>query len=303
MRVCSPRSAGLLAAMVLSTAALGAGAGCGRQQAGDGPGDGGSRARGERARQVAAAWDGSRAAAAWRAGYHPMGEVVRTPRGGLHGSPDEEAYRSGSFVLRGELPEAERTKGRVVRDGGRSLTRPLISAHEAFEALERSTTEPHLTVTGAKPGELSVATGRGRATVPAWLFTLKGYDAPLVRAAAVPSALPRSPVAHTSGSRGHLEHLVRISSDGRSVTVAALHGVCDDGARVEVRESSGSVVLTASVKEREDRDPGALCTKQAVRQQVTVTLRRPLGDRVLLDADSGRPVPFRSRLGPTPSWS
>ncbi|MEU7318434.1 hypothetical protein [Streptomyces sp. NPDC007083] len=303
MRVRSPRCAGLLAAAVLSAAALGAGAGCGRQQAGDGPDGGGSRARADRARQVAAAWDGSRAAATWRAGYHPLGEVVRTPRGGLHSSADREAYRSGSFVLRGELPAAERTKGRVVRDGGRSLTRPLISAHEAFEALKRGTTEPHLTVTGAKPGELSVATGQGRATVPAWLFTLEGYDAPLVRAAAVPSALPRSPIGHIPGSRSSLEHLVRISPDGRAVTVAARHGVCDDGARVEARESSGSVVLTASVQEREDREPDALCTKQAVRQQVTVTLRRPLGDRILLDADFGRPVPFRSRLGPTPSWS
>ncbi|WP_431983307.1 hypothetical protein [Streptomyces qinglanensis] len=303
MRVRSQRSAGLVAAATLTAAALGAGAGCGPQRAVDASGDGDSRARADRARQVAAAWDGSRAATAWRAGYHPLGEVIRTPRGGLHSSADKEAYRSGSFVLRGELPEAERTRGRVMRDGGRSLTRPLISADEAFEALRRSTTEPRLTVTGAKPGELSVPTGQGRATVPAWLFTLEGYDAPLVRAAAVPSALPRSPIGHTPGSRSSLQHLVRISPDGRSVTVAARHGVCDDGARVEARESSGSVVLTASGKEREDREPGALCTKQAVLQHVKVTLRRPLDDRVLLDADSGRPVPFRSRLGPSPSWS
>ncbi|RRQ69346.1 hypothetical protein CQW39_35715 [Streptomyces griseofuscus] len=48
---------------------------------------------------VAKAWEGSAAAAAWRAGYHPMGEVVRLPRGGLRSQDDKRAFFDHDFVL------------------------------------------------------------------------------------------------------------------------------------------------------------------------------------------------------------
>lgn len=91
-----------------------------------------------------------------------------------------------------------------------------------------------------------------------------------------------------------------MSADGRSVTVVAVHGVCDNGPAVDVLETHGSVVLSVSVKEQTD---SGHCTKQGKLQQLKVQLGRPLGDRVLLDALTGEPIPYKSSHGPSPSWS
>ena len=288
------RSVSLLAGISLCAV----GSGCGSQQAADD----GRDVPADRSRQVAMAWDGSPAAAAWRSGYHPMAEAVQLPRGGLRSEADRRAYESRSFVLRGGLPGAGPKYGRVTWAGGESVTRPLVGADESYETMAgpRNDTlagptnnkkEAHLTVTGAKLGEMSLATSRGPATVPAWLFELDGYATPLKQAAAVPSSSPRPPIRPTRDLPGYpVDQLVRITADGRSVTVVALHGVCDDGPVVGVLETRGSVVLSASVKGHED---GGNCTKQAKMQQVTVKLERPVGDRVLLDAHTGRPVVYK----------
>ncbi|WP_369199295.1 hypothetical protein [Streptomyces sp. PU-14G] len=177
---------------------------------------------------------------------------------------------------------------------GGSLTRPLKGAEESFEALVRSSAQPRLRVTGAKLGEMSVTTSRGTAKVPAWLFSLEGYDTPLKQAAVIPSGLPRSPVRPVAGGPSRLDGLVRYSVDERAVTVISSHGDCDDGSAVDVLETSRSVVLSAFVKGRR----GGLCTKQAKLQQVTVRLAQPVGDRVLLDAHTGQPVLYSTRGAP-----
>ncbi|MFF0451171.1 hypothetical protein ACFYT4_33140 [Streptomyces sp. NPDC004609] len=84
------------------------------------------------------------------------------------------------------------------------------------------------------------------------------------------------------------------------MTVVALHGVCDDGPAVDVLETSGSVVLSGSVKDQKD---SGNCTKQAKLQQVTVKLEHPLGDRVLLDTHTGQPIPYKGLNGISPSRS
>lgn len=78
------------------------------------------------------------------------------------------------------------------------------------------------------------------------------------------------------------------------MTVIALHGACDDGAVVEALESRGSVVLSGSVRGQE---PGN-CTKQAIEQRVTVKLECPVGERVLLDAHTGQPLPYAGPRDP-----
>ncbi|MCX5323369.1 hypothetical protein [Streptomyces sp. NBC_00120] len=297
MRTKASRSVGLLAGAGLCVVGLVAGSGCGSQKAAVSDTD----VHADRARQVAEAWDGSTAAAAWRAGFYPTGEKVQPPRGGLHDPADRQAYEGQNIVLRGKLPETGPKDGAVTWARGESLTRPLMGAHASYKTLAgtRVGGKPHLTVTGAKLGEMSVATSRGPATVPAWLFTLDGYASPLKRAAAIPSKLPRPPIGPARDIPGYpLDRLVRIAADGRSVTVVALHGACDDGAVVDVLETTRSVMLSASVKEAND---DGNCTKQAKLQQVAVELERPLGDRVLLDAHTGQPVPYKGLRGISPS--
>lgn len=302
MRDRSSRSVSLLAAATVAATCLGAVSGCGGRQAngatGQDPGSG-TETLAHRARQVAAAWDGSEAAAAWRAGYHPTGGVVQPPRGGLRSKADEQAYRNRSFVLHGTLPATWPETGQVAWAGDASLTRPMAGPEQSYETLsvvKAADEKPSLTVTGAKLGEMRVPTNRGPAVVPAWLFTLDGYDSPLRRAAAVPSKVPPPPI-----KRAHevpdspINRLVRISADGRSVTVDALHGACDNGAAVHVLETPGSVVLSNTVK---DRKHTGFCTKQGVLQQVTVKLSRPVGDRILLDALTGRPLTYKPLLRP-----
>lgn len=298
MRIKARNSVGLLTTVAVVGLTVSA---CGSQS--DKTTEADAKAVSHRAEQVAAAWEGSTAAEKWRAGYYPMGDVVQLPHGGLHSKADEQAYKDHSFVLRGKLPTARPKNGRVTWAGDESLTRPLSEAEESYKSLSGGPSDggTGLTVTGARLGTMTLNTSRGPATVPAWLFTLNGYTSPLKRAAAVPSELPPPPIGRARDVPVRkLNGLVGIARDGRSVTVIAIHGVCHDGATVEVLETVRTVVLSSAVKQRKGEKD---CTKQAKLQQVSVDLDRPLGDRILLDAKSGQPVPYKPPYGPSPSWS
>lgn len=296
MRTAMPRTVRLLLALALSAAV--AAAGCGTTDAGGtepAPTDGTAPRPSDRARQVADAWDGSRAAARWREGYHPLGSAVRLPGpGGLRDAADRRAYALGNFDLRGRLPAAPGRSGRVTWPGGHALTAPLLDAGKAYQDLDRAGSPgPRLIVTGARLGEMTVATGRGPATVPAWLFTLEGYDRPLARAAVHPSEVPASPIGPLgqdvdASVLAPLGGLTGIAAHGRFVTVVAHHGSCDDGPVVTAYETDGSVVLSAAVRGVQDGP----CTSELRGRRVTVGLDRPVGDRVVLDAFTGRPVPY-----------
>lgn len=97
-----------------------------------------------------------------------------------------------------------------------------------------------------------------------------------------------------------LPQLVEVAGDGRTVTVLAHHGSCDDGPRVKALETDGSVVLSATVAYVES---GLACTADMHSKKVTVELERPLGDRVLLEAYTGRPLPYNEPGWSSPSWS
>ncbi|MER7407517.1 hypothetical protein ABT373_34840 [Streptomyces sp. NPDC000070] len=300
MRTDITRTARILTVLVLCAVGAGAAAGCGGAEAGR---DGGEvrdtepAPRSEaRDRRVADAWDGSEAARQWHEGYHPMGAVVQLPgAGNFRDAADRRAYEIGNFELRGKLPAPPDGSGRVTWRSGASLTTPLMDAEQAYETLDSADSPgPRLTVTGARLGEMTVATSRGPATVPAWLFTLEGYDSPLKRAAVSPSPLPRPPIGPLrQGSvpadvLAPLGGLTEVAGNGRSVTVVAHHGSCDDGPAVKALETSGSVVLSAAVTGVDDGP----CTGELRGKRVTVKLDRPVGDRIVLDAFTGRPVPY-----------
>ncbi|MER8007561.1 hypothetical protein [Streptomyces sp. NPDC094149] len=278
------------AAMLLSVLALLTAGGCGGElAAGGGPGS--QRTSQARARAVAEAWRGSEAAEAWTKGYHPLGDVVQLPDGAFRTDADKRAYATENFVLRTTLPTVAARTGRVRWSHGGSLTLPLTGAREAYDSLARGGNDgPHLTVTDARLGETTLLTSRGPATVPAWLFTIEGYDTPLKRVALDPSrpaAPPIRPAAKVpSDELWPLGRLMNVARDGRSLTVIAEHGGCDEGPAVGVLETDDSVVLSASITGRK----GGICTSEMIGEPRTVTLKRPLGDRILLDAFTGRPL-------------
>jgi hypothetical protein len=249
-----------------------------------------------RAHQVADAWDGSPAAEAWAKGYYPMGETVQLPASAFRTDADKRAYAAHAFVLHGGLPAAPQKDGQVKWVRGGSLTLPLAGAREAYESMAGGSHEgPHLVVTGARLGEMALATSRGPATVPAWLFSLEGYDTPLRLTAVSPSKVPQPPITPAgelpTDDLAPLGGLVTVVGDGHFVTVLAHHGACDEGPAVDVLETDGSVVLSASVVGTKDGP----CTQQLLGKEVTVRLQQPVGDRILLDAFTGRPVPNAQR--------
>ncbi|MGK5696046.1 hypothetical protein ACSNOJ_24685 [Streptomyces sp. URMC 128] len=304
MRTDMTRAARLLLVLALSAAGAGAAAGCGTAEAGRTHPAPPPRSN-DRAHRVADAWEGSRAAARWRAGYHPIAPVVQLPAGGLRDDADRRAYATGAFDLRAPLPSARGRSGRVTWHEGDSLTRPLVPAERAYRTLDRNGGPgPRLTVTKAELGDMTVLTGRGPATVPAWLFTLKGYAGPLKKAAVNPSEPPAPPVAPLGPDvptdvLAPLGGLTEVAQGGRSVTVVAHHGSCDAGPVVAALETGGSVVLSASVTGTDDGP----CTSDLRGEKVTVKLDRPVGGRIVLDAFTGRPVPYTDRPGPTPGRS
>ncbi|MFJ4921506.1 hypothetical protein [Streptomyces sp. NPDC088725] len=305
MHAHAKRLVGLSLAPLLSVCLL---VGCG---GGPRPDDGRAsnqsmREQERRARQVADSWEGSAAAVAWREGYYPMADAVRIPESGWRGAADEQAYENKNFVLRGDLPTAASATGLGTVDWGNgvTLTRPLWDARRAYQSLALNHGDgPRLTVTGAGLGNMRIRTSRGTATVPAWLFTLEGYDTPLKRVAVTPSTLPDSPIKGAEeGAAGGLWRVARLAGtakDGRSLTVRATSGSCDKGPVVNVLETDENVVLYASVAGAR-KGP---CTAGMTEQNVKVQLRKPLGDRILLDTLTSRPVPYGEPAGPSPSWT
>ncbi|MGN9758177.1 hypothetical protein [Streptomyces sp. SD31] len=283
MRTTTSRTVQLLTALGLLTA------GCGAGPAGSGASEPAPQTR-PRALKVAKAWDGSPAAEMWSRGYYPMADPVQLPEDAFHNDADKEAYLTQNFVLRGDLPETPKEHAKVTWQDGGSLTLPFMGAREAYEKLDGDDSPaPRLTVTGAKLSETTLATSRGPATVPVWLFTIEGYDTPLTQVALKPSKPPKPPIGpvdQLSDDLWELDKVVEVAPDGRSVTVLAHHGACDDGPAVDVLETDGSVVLSGHIVGTSDGP----CTLQLLAKKVTVELDRPLGDRTLLDAFTGRPV-------------
>ncbi|MFE2540342.1 hypothetical protein [Actinacidiphila glaucinigra] len=248
-----------------------------------------------RMRKVAEAWEGSEAARAWREGFYPLEDVVRLPDNAFRTDADKLAYLTRNFEHRGTLPRTER-EGRIRWADGTSSPAAPMTARETYDLIDEGPEgrEDPLTVTKATFGEMTLLTSRGRARVPAWHFTLEGYDSPLVRAAVDPARQPRAPIASLSEATDEgwrLHGLRKVAGDGRSVTVLAGHGGCDGGPAVEVLETRDSVVLRGTVPAADDGP----CTKQLLIEPVTVRLDRPLGGRILLDAFTGAPMALGGR--------
>ncbi|MGV9894669.1 hypothetical protein [Streptomyces tendae] len=246
-----------------------------------------------RSRAVAEAWEGSEAADIMRDGYYPMSDVLEPPEGGFHSEADKRAFATGNFVLLGTLTDATRRYGKIVWGDGGSALFPLLEAGKVYSSLDKGNIEgPNLKVTGVTLGEMAHLTNRGPATVPAWLFTLDGYESPVKRVAVSPSALPEAPIDPardiSSSELTAVGSLMQVAAGGRSLIVQANHGACDGGPEVRVLETSTSIVLSASVLDPADGP----CHGIREAERVHVKLDRPVDGRIVLDAFTGAPVRY-----------
>ncbi|MEV7519937.1 hypothetical protein [Streptomyces sp. NPDC091371] len=256
-----------------------------------------------RMQQVAAAWEGSAALKQWREGFHPLGALDWAPPGGFR-SEDKLAAVNGHFELRADLPADPPAAAPIRWAGGGELTLPLLSAREAYGQFAQpkapAGSERPVPVTAVRLGETTVRTSRGQAQVPAWLFTIEGYDTPLAQIAIRPQELPKPPIEPLGLSGGGTARISGHSAgspDTASFEVTAGHGSCDGGVAVDVLEGTDTVVLAGRILPGKEPAPGQGCDLAMRMQNVTVTLTRPVGDRILIDSESGAPIEQEARRG------
>ena len=249
-----------------------------------------------RARQVVAQWDRSPLSRVWHTGVVVLSpdELTSIPDyAGFSSGHQKDAFYSGRFTLDGVLPSSPAT-GRARWATGATITLPMLSAQAAFRRL--AVNRPcvngpcgHLTVTGARPSSMVIATNRGQATVPAWAFTVAQLPFPVTRAALVPGTYAVLP-AWGSERAGQLQagaSVIAVSADQRVLTVKFLTGACVSVWRGLVYSAPTAVVVGSWSR---DSTPDGSCTAVAVGRQAQVRLPQPLGTRVILDAATGFPV-------------
>ncbi|GAA4633357.1 hypothetical protein GCM10023196_070560 [Actinoallomurus vinaceus] len=270
-----------------------------------------------RAGQAIAAWEAAGKPKAWTSGFVPLEELTVLPRDPGFTDNTRLAYRIGAYRLSGRLPEQTPRQGTIRWPDGRTLSLPLISARDAYAALDRGTMsrtvpdraspgttppggvagasavpcpECDLTVTGARLGVVSLHTSRGVAQVPAWSFTVPKLKSPVVRVAVRPEtagALP-TPTPVSGGTPVYALDAVPGDPLRLRVTVLTPSGEC--GARSvhgRVYESAHAIVVGSAVTGRTGDCPGF-----GTARTLDVTLTGPVGGRVVLDT-TGRPI----RLG------
>lgn len=92
-----------------------------------------------------------------------------------------------------------------------------------------------------------------------------------------------------------------IVGEGAAADVVYLAGSgdgCGEPAGVQVEERDDEVVFTARIRYAASRE-GRVCSLVGTHRRETVTLRRPLGSRRVIDGSNGQVVP-RAPVPPTP---
>ncbi len=155
----------------------------------------------KRAKLVAAAWDKAGLAKEWLTGLVLIiapDELVIPGAKDFATGDQKMAFLDGRFALAGHLPTAPLT-GKVRWPGGATATVPLLTAAQAYRkiATEQSCQgqpcPPSLVVTGAAPATVTVGTSRGKASVPAWTFTVPSIPSPITVVALAPGSYRTQP--------------------------------------------------------------------------------------------------------------
>ena len=254
-----------------------------------------------RAAQVVSAWTEGGLLERWAGSFVPAEPLTRLP-GWTRGSL-KAAFYGGWVRTAVPLPDAA-GKGSVSYADGTRVSVGTLGAQTAYEGMvnPRSGECPPadngasgcdwVTVTGAKATTISLQTGRGVATVPAWAFTVQGLTEPIVRVSVENAAEssdfePRIGPPPTDGRRVLLNGQDVASQHGSKVTVALGSGDCDTEVAPRVLETDQVVVVGGTAL---GPAPDRLCNALLRIHEVVLELDRPAGTRPVLDAASGRPL-------------
>lgn len=268
-----------------------------------------------RAAAVVDAWLGSEEVTAWRTGLLLLEPPTMVPP---DPGPEDVALALRAGWLRTDLePSVDSPGGGEVEFGdGEVLPVPLVSLAEAWQAVHTgdpecpgtATPPPSpgsdpdepvsgpagctvLTVTEAYLDVVTVATSRGPAQVPAWLFEVAEVDEPLGRVAVAPEQIADVPLLDEI-QFAHFEGLATaatlVQADGVRLRYQLGVGACDAEPAALVYETDEVVVLGGTSRP----EPGTTaCTDQLVLAEVSVQLTEPVGQRPVF-ATTGEALTF-----------
>ncbi|WP_066369357.1 hypothetical protein [Herbidospora mongoliensis] len=249
-----------------------------------------------RARMVAVHWQTSPEREPWTDGLVVLGHLnveAENPRPKwVYRSVSARAWKSETDLSTAAPAPAELRW----KDGG-TLTVPLLSADAAFAALTRPTATNRgkcpaagcrpLRVTKAAPGEATIHSSRGEVTVPTWEFTVEGVTEPFSRIAVDPEAMGGPPRHFGDDTSGEVvTYKIRTPT---GLTLTYQHGACDTTRGAHAYETPEVVVVKVDIG-FDDLPDGHGCPAIGLVDRIDVTLRQPLGDRVMLDSGSGLPL-------------
>ncbi len=253
-----------------------------------------------RAPQIAEAWEASGNAQTWQHGFIPLAGLTLDPEG--DGTDATKVAISNGWYRLNALLLDPAPPGTITFPDGSTMTVPLETAEDAFQQIARTppagcssgvTTTPRgsrepckvLTVTGMVLAADNLPTSRGEAVVPVWRFTVAGLDSPVERVAVDPSAITEPPAAKgATPLRDILDPYSVVSAHGTTLTLQFMGGDSATHTVPLMYEDADTVVLGVWYTENGSDLVG-------VTRQLTVSLRAPIGTRVVLGVDGGNPVP------------
>ncbi|MFI9597552.1 hypothetical protein [Nonomuraea sp. NPDC052265] len=263
-----------------------------------GAGGGDAGAFEDRAREVAARWQGSADDRAWRGGFVAL-EVLNPQGWARVGDVPAWVNRSahnGVWKLDVELPTDTPPGADVRWPDGKVSRVPLVSAATAYAEFGRPAplTEDEcpakgcrpLRVIGARLGRVPVETSRGTVRVPAWVFTVAGVEKAKVHVAVDPSAVTARP-ERVPGKFEEVPAYDLVAGEPKKLLLRYGYGACETVHGARVYETDQVVVV--DVDKRNART-AQVCLDILKMATTTVTLARPLGDRLVLDSEAGLPV-------------
>jgi hypothetical protein len=215
------------------------------------------------------------------------------------------ALTAGLFeAAPGALDATAPAPGEVRWADGATLTVPLLPAGDAVRAMRSDgagcggCAASPLLITGARLVTVTVATHRGGATVPAWEFTVDGSAARVTRVAVSPEAtvtVTPPPWDPFDAPAGLAPQSATTGRDGSTVTLhftgsADGDGPCSATYTARAVESDTAAVVIIDEHHAAGSTGDQVCPALGHPRTAELTLRRPLGDRTLLEVTQGRPV-------------
>ncbi|GGS83193.1 hypothetical protein ACFFV7_45615 [Nonomuraea spiralis] len=248
----------------------------------------------DRAREVAGHWRSSAERGPWVEGFVPLRNLTLEPGQGRVPRWAGRSLINSAWKLETGLPADAPAPAELRWADGSTLSVPVLPATAAYAGLSRPKSfadEECPPAKGCRPlrviavarGEATIPSSRGDVRVPTWDFTVEGVPGPFRRVAVDPAAMGGPPRRLAGGIQEVSTYELRAPAELR---LSYLHGTCDTTYGSRVHETPEAVVVDVDVRE----DDVELCNAMGKTGRIDVTLREPLGRRVVLDSGSGVPL-------------